>query len=82
MAVGGCPTFGSVQETSATRLRLFGSSNGMVVSLKVTVARDAPPSRSFFVSMRVSMPYSAGTFSSFSHSDSDVLESQCEWWCE
>mmetsp|Transcript_8900 Transcript_8900/g.26193 ORF Transcript_8900/g.26193 Transcript_8900/m.26193 type:complete len:246 (-) Transcript_8900:511-1248(-) len=83
-------TRGSLSDTSATRLRSFGSSNAgstgspprATAGSNSMVARRAPFSRIFLVSSRVSMPYSAGTPCSLSHCESERRDDQCEWWCE
>ena len=58
-------TRGTFSDTSATRFRRFGSSIATGWPTNSILPSSEPFSRIFFVSMRVSMPYSAGMLCSY-----------------
>ena len=73
-------TRGSLVETAATKLSLFGSSKGMEsggVSPTMILPSMLPLDRSFCVSARVSTPVMPGMFCDASHWDSDCAA--CQW---
>ena len=58
-------TRGTFSDTSATRFRRFGSSIATGWPTNSILPSSEPFSRIFFVSIRVSMPYSAGMLCSY-----------------
>ena len=62
--------------TSATRFRLFGSSQGVSSSSQSNLPSMHPWILSFFVSARVSTPHTAGTPLCFSHESSEPNAAQ------